>query len=156
MFQETPYSEWVDAGSLKTCADCHLDEHRFSVQLEGAVSISMQRLDPARLIVGVRSEVAGHDFPSGARFAHEAWLEVTSADGGLHAFELSDDLEPVNPLEATDVTLHALKPGEVRTFEVASAPGATARVLYGKHRRALLHWLTLEPAEPKVVSEARE
>jgi hypothetical protein len=156
-FHEMPFSEWRASGTTRTCADCHLDGHRFGVSalLVGAVELALVEGAGGRRAVELRSLVEGHSFPSGARFVHDAWLEVRVGDAAVQRFELADVLDADNPLEATRTTVNALGPREVRRFVIDGAGRVDARVFYRRYRASLLRWLELTDLEVPVIEVAR-
>jgi hypothetical protein len=153
-FQETPLTEWSDAGAVKTCAECHLGQHRFEVVLAGAVELSVRRIDAQHVEVSACSLVQGHAFPSGARFAHEAWVEI-AADGVTQRFDLSDELDAVNPLEVKQVTVRALQPGELRRWLVPATGSVEAHARYRRYRPELLASLGLSEVDSPVIEVAQ-
>lgn len=157
-FQETPYREWSMAGEVRTCGTCHLADHRFGLRalLTGAVKLGVTRVDAQTVQVQATSLVSGHNFPSGARFAHEAWVEVRGGDGSVLRLELSELLSGPNPFEAVRLANHSLAPTEVRAWVVpATAEPVVARVLYRRYRRELLEWLELDSQLGETVEVAR-
>jgi hypothetical protein len=116
--------------------------------------LSLRRVDAQRVEVSARSLVQGHAFPSGARFAHEAWVEVT-ADGVTQRFDLSDELDAVSPLEVTRVTVRALQPGEVRRWTVPATGGVEAHARYRRYRPSLLASLGLSGVDSPVLDVAQ-
>ncbi len=169
LLEERTGTEHREAGSARTCADCHLDGHTFAVEplFAEAVAVRLAVVRDGVVRVEVENVDAGHAVPTGAAFVRDLYVDLSVGGEVVAPRVLEVGPRPARagrpvPLltDADGVLGEALQVGEVAAVEVAlpvgvSASGLEATLWFGRYRRDLLEVLDVAGPPPTAVGHAR-